>query len=90
MPLSSLYSQPRVPDGLVLVAGEAHGEGISGSSCDWLNIMSVLHAAGEGRDSSFSWFYGSVGLGMFINEDEPPSSEVSLVIGQVEKTGKMK
>ena len=52
--------------------------------------MSVLHTAGEGGDSPFSWLYGSVGLGMFINEDEPSSSKVSLVIGQVEKTGKMK
>ena len=52
MPLSARYSQPRVPDGLVLVAGEAHGQGVPGAPSHRLHKVPVLHAAGEGGHSA--------------------------------------
>ena len=86
MPLSAPYSQPRVPDGLVLVAGEAHGEGVPGAPRHRLHVVPVLHAAGEGRHPALPGLYRAIRLGVLINEDEPAPSEVSLVIREIQKT----
>ena len=86
MPLSAPYSQPRVPDGLVLVAGEAHGEGVPGAPRHRLHVVPVLHAAGEGRHPALPGLYRAIRLGVLINEDEPAPGEVSLVIREIQKT----
>ena len=86
MPLSAPYSQPRVPDGLVLVAGEAHGEGVPGAPRHRLHVVPVLHAAGEGRHPALPGLHRAIGLGVLINKDEPAPGEVSLVIREIQKT----
>ena len=82
-------SQPGVTDGLVLVAGEAHGEGIPGAPGDGLHVVPVLHPAGEGRHPALPRLHCAVRLGVLVNEDEPAASEVPLVISEIEKTGKV-
>lgn len=83
MPPSAPYLQPRVPDGLVLVAGEAHGEGVPGAPRHRLHVVPVLHAAGEGRHPALPGLYRAIRLGVLINEDEPAPGEVSLVIREI-------
>ena len=47
--------------------------------------MLVLDPAGEGRDSPLSGLDGSVGFEVLVDEDESTSSEVSLVVREIEE-----
>ena len=86
---NDIYSQPRILDGLVLVAGEAHGEGVPRPPRHRLHVVSVLHAAGEGRHPALAGLHRAIGLGVLVNEDEPPTREVSLVVGEIQQTGEV-
>ena len=78
--ISGPHSQPRILDGLVLVAGEAHGEGIPGAPRHRLHVVPVLHAAGEGRHPALPGLHRAIRLGVLVNKDEPAPGEVSLVV----------
>ena len=70
-----------------MITGEAHGEGISAPTGHRLHVMLVLDPAGEGRDSPLSGLDGSVGFEVLVDEDESTSSEVSLVVREIEEAG---
>ena len=72
--------QPWVWDGLGLVTGEAHSEGVPGAPSDGLHVVFVLNPAGEGRHSPLPRLYGSVGFEVLVNEDKSPPCEVPLEV----------
>ena len=70
----------RVRNGLGLITGEAHGEGISAAPSYRLHVMFVLNPAGEGGDSTLSGLDGSVRFKVLVDKDKSAPCEVSLVV----------
>ena len=65
------------------ITSKSHGESVSGSSSDWLHVVSILHSAGEGGHSALPRLDGSVCFKMLVYEDKSASCEVSLVVREV-------
>lgn len=73
-----------------LVTREANGQGVSGAFGDWLHVMLVLDAGGEGRHAAQPRLDGSVDLVIAVHKDKGATVKVFIEVGQVDERGVVK